>query len=162
MFSSLSFDIRVPCISSLSSTMYSLQFDISVFLLIWDKRVYKSLLLCHSVNVNIYLLLPDPPMLFECNPACSCNAITCNNRVVQHGLTQRFQLFRTRNKGWGIRTLRLIPRGTYVCEYVGEIISDLEADQREDDSYLFDLDNRVCIYTKVNILFHFHFVTYCV
>ncbi len=27
--------------------------------------------------------------------------------------------------------------------YIGEIISDCEADQREDDSYLFDLDNRV-------------------
>lgn len=30
-----------------------------------------------------------------------------------------------------------------MCEYVGEIITDLEADLREDDSYLFDLDNRV-------------------
>ncbi|XP_011063116.1 PREDICTED: histone-lysine N-methyltransferase EHMT2 isoform X2 [Acromyrmex echinatior] len=84
----------------------------------------------------------DPPMLFECNPACDCNRITCNNRVIQHGLTQRFQLFRTRGKGWGLRTLRHIPKGTYVCEYVGEIISDSEADHREDDSYLFDLDNR--------------------
>ncbi|XP_058802686.1 histone-lysine N-methyltransferase EHMT2 [Phymastichus coffea] len=84
----------------------------------------------------------DPPMLFECNPACDCNKITCNNRVVQHGLTQRFQLFRTEGKGWGLRTLRHIPKGSYVCEYVGEIISDSEADQREDDSYLFDLDNR--------------------
>jgi len=82
-------------------------------------------------------------MLFECNPACDCNRITCNNRVIQHGLTQRFQLFRTRGKGWGLRTLRHIPKGTYVCEYVGEIISDSEADHREDDSYLFDLDNRV-------------------
>ena len=27
--------------------------------------------------------------------------------------------------------------------YVGELISDLEADRREDDSYLFDLDNKV-------------------
>ena len=27
--------------------------------------------------------------------------------------------------------------------YVGEIITDFEADQREDDSYLFDLDNKV-------------------
>ncbi|XP_012287213.1 histone-lysine N-methyltransferase EHMT2 isoform X2 [Orussus abietinus] len=84
----------------------------------------------------------DPPMLFECNQACDCNRITCNNRVVQHGLTQRFQLFRTKGKGWGLRTLRHIPKGTYVCEYVGEIISDSEADHREDDSYLFDLDNR--------------------
>ncbi|KAG7196630.1 hypothetical protein KM043_015978 [Ampulex compressa] len=84
----------------------------------------------------------DPPMLFECNPACDCNRITCNNRVIQHGLTQRFQLFRTEGKGWGLRTLRHIPKGTYVCEYVGEIISDSEADHREDDSYLFDLDNR--------------------
>ncbi|XP_043507626.1 histone-lysine N-methyltransferase EHMT2 isoform X2 [Frieseomelitta varia] len=84
----------------------------------------------------------DPPMLFECNPACDCNRITCNNRVVQYGLTQRFQLFRTDGKGWGLKTLRYIPKGSYVCEYVGEIISDSEADHREDDSYLFDLDNR--------------------
>lgn len=89
-------------------------------------------------------------MLFECNPACDCNRITCNNRVIQHGLTQRFQLFRTKGKGWGLQTLRHIPKGTYVCEYVGEIISDSEADHREDDSYLFDLDNRVsCIFFAI-------------
>ncbi|RZF40094.1 hypothetical protein LSTR_LSTR002497 [Laodelphax striatellus] len=85
----------------------------------------------------------DPPMLFECNSACSCNKLTCKNRVVQHGITARFQLFRTKtNKGWGVQTLRLIQKGSYVCEYIGEIISDCEADTREDDSYLFDLDNR--------------------
>lgn len=87
-------------------------------------------------------------MLFECNQACTCNRITCNNRVVQHGLTQRFQLFRTKGKGWGLRTLRHISKGAYVCEYVGEIISDSEADHREDDSYLFDLDNRVSVKKK--------------
>lgn len=87
-------------------------------------------------------------MIFECNQACSCNQITCRNRVVQKGLTQRFQIMRTETKGWGVRTLRFIQRGTYVCEYVGEILSDMEADQREDDSYLFDLDSRV---RKLNI-----------
>ncbi|XP_031775797.1 histone-lysine N-methyltransferase EHMT1 isoform X3 [Apis florea] len=91
----------------------------------------------------------DPPMLFECNPACDCNRITCNNRVIQHGLTQRFQLFRTKGKGWGLRTLRHIPKGSYVCEYVGEIISDSEADHREDDSYLFDLDNRLRLWREI-------------
>lgn len=40
-------------------------------------------------------------------------------------------------------------QGSYVCEYVGEIITDLEADQRQDDSYLFDLDNRVSINTII-------------
>ncbi|XP_034247421.1 histone-lysine N-methyltransferase EHMT2 isoform X2 [Thrips palmi] len=84
----------------------------------------------------------DPPMLFECNEMCSCNVKLCRNRVVQRGLKVRFQLFRTVGKGWGVRTLTFIPKGTYVCEYIGEIISDCEADQREDDSYLFDLDNR--------------------
>lgn len=34
--------------------------------------------------------------------------------------------------------------------YVGELISDAEADVREDDSYLFDLDNKVSITIEVN------------
>ncbi|XP_039289164.1 histone-lysine N-methyltransferase EHMT2 isoform X1 [Nilaparvata lugens] len=109
--------------------------------------------LCGKISMRCWYdndgkLLPefnfaDPPMLFECNSACQCNKLTCKNRVVQHGITGRFQLFRTKtNKGWGVQTLRLIQKGTYVCEYIGEIISDCEADTREDDSYLFDLDNR--------------------
>ncbi|KAG7480473.1 hypothetical protein MATL_G00056510 [Megalops atlanticus] len=84
----------------------------------------------------------DPPLLFECNHACSCWR-TCRNRVVQNGPRVRLQVFRTRNMGWGVRTLQNIPQGTFVCEYVGEIISDAEADIRENDSYLFNLDNKV-------------------
>ncbi|EEC11008.1 histone-lysine N-methyltransferase, bat/ehmt, putative [Ixodes scapularis] len=96
----------------------------------------------------------DPPMLFECSRACLCWS-NCYNRVVQNGITcvsqfgipglpsaRTFLLFRTRGKGWGVRTLQDIPRGTFVCEYIGEILSDSEADKREDDSYLFDLENR--------------------
>ncbi|XP_026859467.2 histone-lysine N-methyltransferase EHMT1 isoform X3 [Electrophorus electricus] len=83
----------------------------------------------------------EPPLIFECNHACSCWR-TCKNRVVQNGLRTRLQLFRTQNMGWGVRTLQDIPRGTFVCEYVGEIISDAEADVREDDSYLFSLDSK--------------------
>ncbi|XP_014284421.1 histone-lysine N-methyltransferase EHMT2 isoform X2 [Halyomorpha halys] len=84
----------------------------------------------------------DPPMIFECNQTCECNAITCKNRVVQRGLKAKLQVCRTKYKEWGVITLKEIPKGTYVCEYIGEIISDCEADTREDDSYLFDLDNR--------------------
>ena len=45
--------------------------------------------------------------------------------------------------GWAVRTQALIPKGTFVCEYVGEILTDSDADKREDDCYLFDLDVKV-------------------
>ncbi|KAM4664875.1 histone-lysine N-methyltransferase EHMT1 isoform 2-T2 [Discoglossus pictus] len=85
--------------------------------------------------------MQEPPLIFECNHACSCWR-NCRNRVVQNGLHARLQLFRTKAMGWGVRSLQDIPMGTFVCEYVGELISDTEADVREDDTYLFDLDNK--------------------
>lgn len=107
--------------------------------------------LCSSISYRCWYgkegrLVPefnmlDPPMLFECNRACLCWS-NCQNRVVQQGITCHLQLFRTNGKGWGVRTLQSIPQGTFVCEYIGEILSDSDADQREDDSYLFDLENR--------------------
>ncbi|XP_078073425.1 histone-lysine N-methyltransferase EHMT2-like isoform X7 [Mustelus asterias] len=83
----------------------------------------------------------EPPLIFECNQACACWR-SCKNRVVQSGIKVRLQLYRTEKMGWGVRALQDIPQGTFICEYVGEIISDAEADVREDDSYLFDLDNK--------------------
>ncbi|XP_053276349.1 histone-lysine N-methyltransferase EHMT1a [Pleuronectes platessa] len=84
----------------------------------------------------------EPPVLFECNHACSCWR-TCRNRVVQNGLRARLQLFKTQKMGWGVRAMQDIPQGTFICEYVGEIITDAEADKRENDSFLFTLDNKV-------------------
>ena len=43
-----------------------------------------------------------------------------------------------------MRSLADIPQGGFVCEYTGELISDTEAEARDDDSYLFDLDSKVC------------------
>ncbi|XP_043939153.1 histone-lysine N-methyltransferase EHMT2 isoform X2 [Protopterus annectens] len=83
----------------------------------------------------------EPPLIFECNQACTCWK-TCKNRVVQRGIRARLQLYRTAKMGWGVRAVQEIPQGTFICEYVGELISDAEADVREDDSYLFDLDNK--------------------
>ena len=81
-------------------------------------------------------------MIFECNDMCGCNVSKCHNRVLQHGITARMQVFRTYGMGWGVKAMTEIPKGSFICEYVGELISDSEADTRE-DSYLFDLDNRV-------------------
>ncbi|KAK7933262.1 hypothetical protein WMY93_004158 [Mugilogobius chulae] len=84
----------------------------------------------------------EPQVLYECNHACSCWR-TCRNRVVQNGLRVRLQVYRTQKIGWGVRAMQDIPQGTFICEYVGEIITDTEADKREDDSFLFTLGNKV-------------------
>ena len=33
-------------------------------------------------------------------------------------------------KGWGLRTLQDLPKGTFVCEYVGEILTNAELYER--------------------------------
>ena len=33
-------------------------------------------------------------------------------------------------KGWGLRTLEDLPKGAFVCEYVGEILTHMELSER--------------------------------
>lgn len=84
--------------------------------------------------------------IYECNKRCKCDD-TCRNRVVQLGRKVPLCIFRTTTGcGWGVKTLRKIHNGEFVCEYVGEVISFEEAERRgrgydaEGRTYLFDLD----------------------
>ena len=38
--------------------------------------------------------------------------------------------FKTDQCGWGVETLADIPAGTFVCEYIGELITEQEAERR--------------------------------
>ncbi|RKP07107.1 hypothetical protein THASP1DRAFT_9699, partial [Thamnocephalis sphaerospora] len=83
--------------------------------------------------------------IYECNANCSCDA-SCPNRVVQQGRQVELQVFKTAKCGWGVRALADLPAGTYIERYLGEIITNEEAERRGhtyDDAgrtYLFDLD----------------------
>ncbi|XP_055813114.1 probable inactive histone-lysine N-methyltransferase SUVR1 isoform X2 [Solanum dulcamara] len=62
----------------------------------------------------------------ECWWKCGCNK-QCGNRVVQRGISHKLQVFMTsEGKGWGLRTLEDLPRGAFVCEYVGEVLTNVE------------------------------------
>ncbi|XP_052189405.1 probable inactive histone-lysine N-methyltransferase SUVR2 [Diospyros lotus] len=62
----------------------------------------------------------------ECWYKCGCS-MKCGNRVVQRGITANLQVFMTpERKGWGLRTLEDLPKGAFVCEYVGEIVTNME------------------------------------
>lgn len=84
-------------------------------------------------------------VIYECNSGCRCG-VTCYNRRVQLGSAHPLCVFRTEEKGWGVKTLERIPKGSFVIEYTGEVINNKEAEVRgvrydeQGVTYLFDLD----------------------
>ena len=72
------------------------------------------------------------PVIYECSDLCSCNPKDCKNRVTGKGIQFLMEVFRTKGMGWGIRAREAIPKGSFIAEYCGEIISNSEADKRED------------------------------
>jgi len=84
--------------------------------------------------------------IYECNKRCACGP-DCVNRVVQKGRKHKLAIFRTDNGcGWGVKALENIKPGSFVVEYVGEVITSEQAEERgkkydaEGRTYLFDLD----------------------
>ncbi|XP_066913327.1 histone-lysine N-methyltransferase EHMT2-like [Clytia hemisphaerica] len=88
--------------------------------------------------LDVSIFDEESPVLYECTPLCSCWSY-CPNRVAQKGIRFPLQVFKTRTKGWGLRTLTPITQGSFILSYIGELITDEEAEKRE-DTYLFNLD----------------------
>lgn len=78
-------------------------------------------------------------LVYECGPTCRCPP-SCYNRVTQHGIKFQLEVFKTGSRGWGVRSLNSIPSGSFICEYIGELLEDKEAEKRTgNDEYLFDI-----------------------
>ncbi|XP_039219287.1 histone-lysine N-methyltransferase SETDB1 isoform X1 [Crotalus tigris] len=122
----------------------------------------KSKCACHQLTVQATACTPGgqlnhnsgyqhkrleeclPTGVYECNKGCKCSLDMCTNRLVQHGLQVRLQLFKTQNKGWGIRCLDDIAKGSFVCIYAGKILTDDFADKEGlemGDEYFANLDH---------------------
>ncbi|CAL5418133.1 unnamed protein product [Camellia sinensis] len=82
------------------------------------------------------------PLVYECGPSCKCPP-SCYNKVSQHGMKIQLEIFKTKSRGWGVRSLTSIPSGSFICEYIGELLEDKEAEKRQNDEYLFDIGHNV-------------------
>ncbi|KAF1981221.1 SET domain-containing protein [Aulographum hederae CBS 113979] len=83
--------------------------------------------------------------IYECNQRCPCGPI-CKSRVVQKGRQVELEIFKTVERGWGLRCNKIIRKGQFIDTYRGEIITNEEAEKREEssgaskESYLYNLD----------------------
>ncbi|KAL3317912.1 SET domain bifurcated [Cichlidogyrus casuarinus] len=85
----------------------------------------------------------QPGGIVECNDRCACKVNKCENRLVQRGLKERLQVFKTAQKGWGIRTLRPIQKGSFIAVYSGALYSDIVAEEvgiEAGDEYQANMD----------------------
>ncbi|CAO1946346.1 unnamed protein product [Urochloa humidicola] len=83
------------------------------------------------------LLVCRKPMVYECGESCQCS-FNCRNKVTQKGVRIHFEVFKTANRGWGLRSWDPIRAGSFLCEYVGEVIDDAKCDlNSHEDDYMF-------------------------
>ncbi|KAJ9128884.1 hypothetical protein P3X46_034380 [Hevea brasiliensis] len=72
-------------------------------------------------------LLRGKPVVFECGAFCKCPP-SCRNRVTQRGVRNKLEVFRSRETGWGVRSLDLIHAGGFICEYAGVVLTREQAE----------------------------------
>ncbi|CAL9096388.1 unnamed protein product [Musa textilis] len=83
------------------------------------------------------ILISCKPLIYECSVSCQCPT-NCRNRVTQRGVQLHFEVFRTRDHGWGLRCWDAIRAGTFICEYVGEVTESIQGVEYDDENdYIF-------------------------
>ena len=98
-----------------------------------------------SYYISIYIFLSDTEPIYECNSCCSCS-VTCINRLVQRGIMWDTETFQTDQKGIGLQTRSFIKKGSFVIEYIGEVLTINEAYERtsklktNEKNFLFTLN----------------------
>ena len=72
--------------------------------------------------LSILYFEQNSPPIIECNSSCTCSS-SCRNRASQYNVNQPLTLVDTENKGIGVVSSIDLPKGLFIGEYVGEIIS---------------------------------------
>ena len=75
----------------------------------------------------------------ECDPDNCPLEDKCSNMVIQkHHSSVQVQRFMTNEKGWGIRARSAVTPGTFIMEYLGEVVTDKEFKRRMQTDYQKD------------------------
>ena len=88
----------------------------------------------------------------ECNELCQCS-MQCGNRLVQNGPVKNLfvEICTNELKGLGLFTNNFILKGTFICEYAGEIITNSQASYRHNLNQTHNKMNYIfCLQEHIN------------
>lgn len=71
-------------------------------------------------------------LLIECGPKCTVND-RCTNKRFQNHQNADCTIFRTEKKGYGLVASSFMPAGTFIMEYVGEVLNSKQFEKRAMD-----------------------------
>lgn len=99
----------------------------------------------YSAKSKLYGLpaTQNPIEVVECNQNCTCD-VSCPNRVAQLSRTVPIQIFKSKERGWGVRSTKAIPRGKVIGTFSGQLITREAAEKldAEEKVYCIDLNNK--------------------
>uniref|UniRef100_A0AC34GW60 Histone-lysine N-methyltransferase n=1 Tax=Panagrolaimus sp. ES5 TaxID=591445 RepID=A0AC34GW60_9BILA len=76
-------------------------------------------------------------VLIECPKQCEAKPGGCKNRLIANRLNmfKDLEIFYTQYRGYGLKTKVDIPKGTYIGEYCGEVITEEEHERRNKSNH---------------------------
>ncbi|KAF5381719.1 hypothetical protein D9615_005625 [Tricholomella constricta] len=83
--------------------------------------------------------VPQGVDVIECNKFCRCDRFTCPNRVAQHPRDVPIEIFKTDDRGWGVRSPVAVECGKVLGIYTGMLIRR-DVAEAVPSAYCFDLD----------------------
>jgi histone-lysine N-methyltransferase SETMAR len=86
--------------------------------------------------------------IYECFEDCECSQI-CTNRLVQFGPRKNLKIVSFPDKGLGLVTETFIPKGSFICEYAGEILTKSEAIKRNQENDAAGLMNYILCLNEI-------------
>ncbi|THV08314.1 SET domain-containing protein [Dendrothele bispora CBS 962.96] len=111
---------------------------------IFDEEYKRRQVFAYSDEGLFLFNVPGGTEVIECNHYCQCELDRCPNRVAQRPRKFPVTIFKTENRGWGVRSNKDIQSGTILGHYSGKLIPRMEAESLEgpDKMYCFDIDGR--------------------
>lgn len=109
----------------------------------------------HGVNYEVVddeLVLKDDrrcmDLIYECHDSCDCNG--CFNKLVQFGPREGLKVQHFTSKGLGLVSTTFIKKGSFVCEYAGEVLTKSEATRRDKKNLAENKMNYIFCLNEIN------------